>query len=74
MVNSGVHIFNHLGHANYTYDMKLSTGDLSSLTNDDYFFIYSQGCEPGGFDTPECFAEKITSMGGGWGRGPAPAS
>lgn len=62
IMNSGVHIINHLGHANYTYDMKLDTKDLSDLTNDDYFFAYSQGCLPGGFDTPECFAEVITTM------------
>jgi len=65
LMNSGTHIFNHLGHANYTYDMKLYTSDLSSLTNDKYFFAYSQGCMPGGFDTVDCFAETITSMAKG---------
>jgi hypothetical protein len=62
LMNGGIHIFNHLGHANYTYCMKLYTADLASLTNTDYFFVYSQGCMPGGFDTPECFAEVLTSM------------
>jgi len=62
LMNNGHHVFNHLGHANYTYDMKLSTSDLSSLANSDYFFAYSQGCMPGGFDTTNCFAEVITSM------------
>ena len=62
LMNNSQHLFNHLGHANYTYDMKLSTSDLSSLTNTDYFFTYSQGCMPGGFDTTNCFAEVITSM------------
>jgi len=62
LMNSGKHLFNHLGHANYTYDMKLTTSDLSSLTNTDYFFAYSQGCMPGGFDVTNCFAEVITSM------------
>jgi hypothetical protein len=62
LMNGGIHVFNHLGHANYTYDMKLYTSDLASLTNTDYFFIYSQGCMPGGFDTTNCFAEVITSM------------
>ncbi len=79
LMNSGVHVFNHLGHANYTYDMKLSTSDLSLLTNSDYFFAYSQGCDPGGFDVYNCFAEVITTMEhgafavimnarSGWGR------
>jgi len=62
LMNEGEHVFNHLGHANYTYDMKLYTSDLASLTNTDYFFAYSQGCMPGGFDTTNCFAEVITSM------------
>ena len=62
LMNAGTHVFNHLGHANYTYDMKLYTPDLSYLTNTDYFFVYSQGCMPGGFDTTNCFAEVITSM------------
>ncbi len=62
LMNEGVHLFNHLGHANYTYDMKLDTSDLGSLTNTDYFFAYSQGCDPGGFDTSNCFAEVITTI------------
>jgi hypothetical protein len=62
LMNSGVHVFNHLGHANDVYAMKLYTSDLASLTNDDYFFVYSQGCTPGSFDTPNCFAEVITTM------------
>lgn len=62
LMNGGVHVFNHLGHANETYCMKLYTSDLSSLINTDYFFVYSQGCYPGAFDTSNCFAEVITSM------------
>lgn len=62
LMNGGIHVFNHLGHANYDYCMKLDTYDLSSLTNTDYFFVYSQGCYPGAFDIPGCFAEVITSM------------
>ena len=55
-------IYNHLGHCNYTYAMRLYTSDLPSLTNTNYFFAYSQGCMPGGFDTNECFAEVVTTM------------
>lgn len=65
LMNGGVHIFNHLGHASFKYCMKLKTSDLTSLTNTDYFFVYSQGCMPGGFDTNECFAEVITTMENG---------
>ena len=80
LMNGGIHIFNHLGHANYTYCMKLNTSDLSSLTNTDYFFAYSQGCMPGGFDISNCFAEVLTTIENGafaavmnarygWGKG-----
>ncbi|MDP8247207.1 MAG: C25 family cysteine peptidase [Candidatus Tritonobacter lacicola] len=62
IINEGIHVLNHLGHAGYTYDMKLNTSDLPSLTNTDYFFAYSQGCMPGGFDTSNCFAEVVTTM------------
>ena len=59
LMNGGVHVFNHLGHANQTYCMKLSVSDFSELTNEHPFFIYSQGCQPGWFDSPGCFAEKL---------------
>ncbi len=62
LMNGGAHVFNHLGHASYTYCMKLYTSDLPMLTNDDYFFAYSQGCMPGGFDVTNCFAEVLTTM------------
>ncbi|MDD1748371.1 MAG: C25 family cysteine peptidase, partial [Methanothrix sp.] len=58
---SGTHILNHLGHANFTYSMKMYTSDIPSLTNEKYFFAYSQGCMAGGFDTRNSFAEQITA-------------
>ncbi len=64
LMNEGSHLFNHLGHANTTYSMKLYNADLDSLTNDKYFFVYSQGCMAGWFDNigSECFAQKITRL------------
>ncbi len=62
LMNGGIHAFNHLGHADYDYCMKLDIYDLSSLINTDYFLVYSQGCFPGAFDISNCFAEVITSM------------
>jgi len=59
-IDNGVHIINHLGHANYYYNMKMSTSDVQSLTNDKYCFIYSQGCMAGGFDNGDCIAEHFT--------------
>ncbi|RKZ06010.1 hypothetical protein DRQ05_05465, partial [bacterium] len=69
IINSGVHIINHLGHANYDYVLKMDIGtrspsdDIETLTNDKYFFVYSQGCMAGGFDNPngyDCIAEELT--------------
>ena len=62
-INQNVHIINHLGHSYYDYNMKMSSSDVYSLTNDKYCFIYSQGCMAGGFDDPcgyDCMAEYLT--------------
>jgi hypothetical protein len=63
-INNGVHLINHDGHAYYDYNMRMSNGDASALTNDHNFcFVYSQGCMSGGFDNPEgvdCIAEYFT--------------
>ncbi|MCK5177001.1 MAG: hypothetical protein KAQ92_04710, partial [Candidatus Aenigmarchaeota archaeon] len=50
IMNNDVHTIHHLGHANVNYDMKLYNADVDALTNDKYFFAYSQGCLPGSFD------------------------
>jgi PKD repeat protein len=63
IINNGVHIINHLGHGNNYHVMKLDepvfmrSGDISgpchdiiNLTNEDYFFMYSQACLAGSFD------------------------
>ena len=59
-INSGIALTNHLGHASKTYCMKLNISDFSSFTNTDYFFGYSQGCNPGRFDTGGSWCEEIT--------------
>jgi hypothetical protein len=62
VINNGVHIINHLGHASYDYDLKLDSYDVDGLTNPSNrtCFIYSQGCMAGGFDTGDCIAEHFT--------------
>ena len=65
LMNGGKHVFNHLGHSSKTYCAKLYTSDLPSLSNTEYFFMYSQGCQPGWFDSTNCFAEVITTMAEG---------
>jgi hypothetical protein len=62
IINNGVHIINHLGHAYYTYNLKLDNYDVDGLTNpaNRTCFIYSQGCMAGGFDNGDCIAEYFT--------------
>jgi len=59
-INAGFNIINHLGHADYDYNMKMYNSDVDDLTNDEYCFIYSQGCNAGGFDYDDCIAEHFT--------------
>jgi len=56
------HLINHLGHGNVQYGLKMGTGDISSLTNENYFFVYSQTCLAGSFDNSgsDCAAEYFT--------------
>ena len=74
LINSNVHIINHLGHANVDYLMKFYNSDVSSLTNDRYFIGYSQGCYSGSFDNRseyggvlanDCIAEHLTNGSNG---------
>jgi len=62
VINNGVHFINHLGHASYTYNLKMGTSDVIALTNPSNrtVFIYSQGCMAGGFDNGDCIAEYFT--------------
>lgn len=61
-INNGALIINHLGHASYGYNMKMVNSDVSSLSNNDLCFVYSQGCMSGGFDfnNSDCIAEYFT--------------
>ncbi len=60
IINNGVHIINHAGHASSDYDMKLMSYDVDTLTNDKTCFIISQGCDCGWFDGYDCIAEEFT--------------
>ncbi|MCG2826156.1 MAG: C25 family cysteine peptidase, partial [Thermoplasmatales archaeon] len=70
IIDNNVHIINHLGHASVGYDMKLYNSDADALTNNRYFFGYSQGCYPGSIDgwhyggyytDYDCIAEHFTT-------------
>lgn len=61
IINNGIHVINHDGHSNYNYNLKMSSADVADkLTNDKYCFIYSHGCNAGGFDIGDCIAEYFT--------------
>ena len=60
LIDQGVYFINHLGHSSYNYNLKMGNDDVSSLTNEKYCFIYSQGCMAGGFDNDDCIAEYFT--------------
>jgi hypothetical protein len=60
-INSGVHFINHLGHCNETIALKNHINSLVQLTNDEYCFIYTQGCHAGCFDGVDCWAEHVTA-------------
>ena len=61
---------NYSGHSTIFSDMKLSNNDINEMTNDKYFFVYSQGCYAGSIDgfnsdntykSTDCFGEAITN-------------
>jgi len=63
-LSQGYHLVNHLGHANYYYNLKLYYTQVGQISNTKPTFIYSQGCMAGGFDDPEgydCIAEYFTA-------------
>ena len=61
-------IINHDGHGFVNYGLRLHNSDIDKLTNDKYFFVYSQTCLAGSFDnyykghhyTDDCAAEHFT--------------
>ena len=62
------HLINHLGHGNVHYALTMNNDNILSLTNNKYFFIYSQTCLAGSFDNcyrdnyyeDDCAAEYFT--------------
>jgi len=61
-INGGdnLHIINHLGHGGQTSALKLTNSTImSSLTNVNHLFLYSQACLSGHFDGTDCFAEYM---------------
>lgn len=68
-INSGKPWLHHCGHANYTYAMKLSNGDITNANfaqangvSHNYVIVYTHGCNCGGFDYNDCIAEKMIGI------------
>ncbi|MBW2489718.1 MAG: hypothetical protein JRE65_01040 [Deltaproteobacteria bacterium] len=61
---------NYSGHSTIFSDIKLNNNDIYTMTNNHYFFVYSQGCYAGSIDglnsdntykSSDCFGEAITN-------------
>lgn len=61
---------NYSGHSTIFSDIKLSNNNIHAMTNNKYFFVYSQGCYAGSIDglnsddiykSTDCFGEAITN-------------
>ncbi|MFH1101951.1 MAG: C25 family cysteine peptidase [Methanobacteriota archaeon] len=64
-MNSGVHFINHLGHGNVFDALQMNINNVDALTNQKLFFVYTQACLAGAFDTDwdygiDCIAEHFT--------------
>ncbi len=50
VINQGLGLINHMGHANYNYLFGLNPSSPGTMTNTEYGIAYSQGCYPAAFD------------------------
>jgi len=67
-LNASPHTVNHLGHSSETFALGLEVPDVMALTNQHPFFVYSQGCYAGAFDTAtsgtgDCIGERFVTVG-----------
>ncbi len=67
-LNRDLHSVNHIGHGATKICAKISLANsanqtaVQAFTNAMPYFMYSQACDTGGFDTPDCFAEQIVTV------------
>jgi hypothetical protein len=70
-INNGHSFLHHVGHANYTYVMKMTNTDITDAnfplvngTDANYPVIYTHGCNCGGFDysSADCIAERMIGI------------
>lgn len=67
-LNSNLAMVNHIGHGATKQCLKIPLSlpsyqsAVAAFTNELPYFIYSQACSSGAFDTPDCFAEQIVTV------------
>lgn len=68
-LNQGNPMLHHSGHANETYVMKFSNGDITNAnfaqldgSTHNYTLVYTHGCLCGAFDYSDCIAEKMVTI------------
>lgn len=68
-INAGRPWLHHVGHANYTYTMKMYNSDITNANfagangiNHNYSIVYTHGCNCGGYDQSDCIAEKMVGI------------
>lgn len=54
--DSPVQFINHDGHGNHDYILKMHSDTIRTLTNEEFFFIYSHSCLTGSFDNWNCWS------------------
>ncbi len=69
-INEGHSFIHHVGHANYEYAMRLNNSDITNANfnmvngiDHNYTFVYTHGCNCGGFDSNDCIGEKMINIG-----------
>jgi hypothetical protein len=68
-INAGRPWLHHVGHANYTYAMKMYNSDITNANfagangvNHNYTIVYTHGCNCGGYDVDDCIAERMVGI------------
>jgi hypothetical protein len=68
-INAGTSFIHHLGHANAIYMMRMDVSQITDANfsgangvDHNYSLIYTQGCDDGSFDDPNCIASKSLSI------------
>ena len=68
-INEGHSFIYHVGHANYGYAMRLNNPDITNSNfnmvngvDHNYTFVYTTGCNCGGFDSDDCIAEHMVKI------------